>query len=169
MPLEMPKLFITRHGDTAWTESRQRTGRTDIPLNQAGEERAAANRREAAAILARRRLHQPVASRLEDVRVGRLRGGGDGRLRTWSSGSSGWGTRRQPSRCGSCSIPRSSWPVRCGPSWSNGPGDPCRGPDGPLASPEDFAIPICCRTGPEVLDVLHDHHSRWKANREATS
>ena len=21
-------------------------------------------------------------------------------------------------------------------------------PDGPLASPEDFAIPICCRTGP---------------------
>jgi probable phosphoglycerate mutase len=40
MPVEMPILFITRHGDTAWTESRQRTGRTDIPLNQAGEERA---------------------------------------------------------------------------------------------------------------------------------
>jgi probable phosphoglycerate mutase len=40
MPLEMPKLFLTRHGDTAWTESRQRTGRTDIPLNRAGEERA---------------------------------------------------------------------------------------------------------------------------------
>jgi probable phosphoglycerate mutase len=40
MPLEMPKLFLTRHGDTAWTESRQRTGRTDIPLNPAGEERA---------------------------------------------------------------------------------------------------------------------------------
>ena len=40
MPLEMPKLFITRHGDTAWTESHQRTGRTDIPLNQSGEERA---------------------------------------------------------------------------------------------------------------------------------
>jgi broad specificity phosphatase PhoE len=40
MPLEMPKLFITRHGDTAWTESRQRTGRTDISLNRAGEERA---------------------------------------------------------------------------------------------------------------------------------
>ena len=40
MPLEMPKLYITRHGDTAWTDSRQRTGRTDIPLNQSGEERA---------------------------------------------------------------------------------------------------------------------------------
>jgi probable phosphoglycerate mutase len=40
MPFEMPKLFITRHGDTAWTDSRQRTGRTDIPLNPSGEERA---------------------------------------------------------------------------------------------------------------------------------
>jgi probable phosphoglycerate mutase len=40
MPLEMPKLFLARHGDTAWTDSRQRTGRTDIPLNSAGEERA---------------------------------------------------------------------------------------------------------------------------------
>ncbi len=40
MPLEMPKLFLARHGDTAWTESHQRTGRTDIPLNEAGEERA---------------------------------------------------------------------------------------------------------------------------------
>jgi probable phosphoglycerate mutase len=40
MPLEMPKLFVARHGDTAWTDSRQRTGRTDIPLNEAGEERA---------------------------------------------------------------------------------------------------------------------------------
>jgi broad specificity phosphatase PhoE len=40
MPSEMPKLFLARHGDTAWTDSRQRTGRTDIPLNPAGEERA---------------------------------------------------------------------------------------------------------------------------------
>jgi hypothetical protein len=40
MPLEMPKLFFARHGDTAWTESHQRTARTDIPLNEAGEERA---------------------------------------------------------------------------------------------------------------------------------
>jgi broad specificity phosphatase PhoE len=40
MPLEMPKLFLARHGDTAWTESRQRTGRTDIALNRTGEERA---------------------------------------------------------------------------------------------------------------------------------
>jgi probable phosphoglycerate mutase len=40
MPTDMPKLFLARHGDTAWTDSRQRTGRTDIPLNGVGEERA---------------------------------------------------------------------------------------------------------------------------------
>jgi probable phosphoglycerate mutase len=40
MPLELPKLFLARHGDTAWTESRQHTGRTDLPLNKSGEERA---------------------------------------------------------------------------------------------------------------------------------
>jgi probable phosphoglycerate mutase len=40
MPSELPRLFVARHGDTAWTESRQHTGRTDIPLNERGEERA---------------------------------------------------------------------------------------------------------------------------------
>ena len=40
MPSDMPRLFLARHGDTAWTDSRQRTGRTDIPLNQSGEKRA---------------------------------------------------------------------------------------------------------------------------------
>jgi probable phosphoglycerate mutase len=33
-------LFLARHGDTAWTESGQHTGRTDIPLNEHGEEHA---------------------------------------------------------------------------------------------------------------------------------
>jgi len=40
MPAELPRLFLARHGDTAWTESRQHTGRTDVPLNERGEERA---------------------------------------------------------------------------------------------------------------------------------
>src|SRR4051795_10812708 len=30
-------------------------------------------------------------------------------------------------------------------------------PDGPLASPEDFAIPVCCRTGPDIVDVIREH------------
>jgi probable phosphoglycerate mutase len=40
MPSALPRLFLARHGDTAWTDSRQRTGRTDLPLNEHGEERA---------------------------------------------------------------------------------------------------------------------------------
>jgi probable phosphoglycerate mutase len=40
MPAHLPRLFLTRHGDTAWTDSRQRTGRTDLPLNERGEDRA---------------------------------------------------------------------------------------------------------------------------------
>ena len=40
MQAEMPRLFLARHGDTAWTDSRQHTGRTDLPLNERGEERA---------------------------------------------------------------------------------------------------------------------------------
>ena len=40
MPSELPRLFLTRHGDTAWTDSHQHTGRTELSLNQAGEDRA---------------------------------------------------------------------------------------------------------------------------------
>jgi probable phosphoglycerate mutase len=40
MPYELPRLFLARHGDTVWTDSGQRTGRTDLPLNERGEARA---------------------------------------------------------------------------------------------------------------------------------
>jgi broad specificity phosphatase PhoE len=40
MPSELPRLFLARHGDTAWTDTRRHTGRTDIPLNERGEDRA---------------------------------------------------------------------------------------------------------------------------------
>jgi probable phosphoglycerate mutase len=40
MASELPKLFLARHGDTAWTDSHQHTGRTDLPLNARGEEHA---------------------------------------------------------------------------------------------------------------------------------
>src|SRR5262249_39103905 len=36
----LPKLYLARHGDTAWTASPQHTGRTDLPLNERGEEHA---------------------------------------------------------------------------------------------------------------------------------
>jgi probable phosphoglycerate mutase len=40
MPSDLPRLFLARHGDTAWTDSRQHTGSTDLALNEAGEARA---------------------------------------------------------------------------------------------------------------------------------
>lgn len=36
MAAALPKLYLARHGDTAWTESHQHTGRTDLPLNEHG-------------------------------------------------------------------------------------------------------------------------------------
>ena len=40
MPTDLPRLYLARHGDTAWTDSHQHTGRTDLPLNERGEEHA---------------------------------------------------------------------------------------------------------------------------------
>jgi probable phosphoglycerate mutase len=37
---DLPKLVLVRHGDTEWTDTRRHTGRTDVPLNSRGEERA---------------------------------------------------------------------------------------------------------------------------------
>jgi probable phosphoglycerate mutase len=36
----LPNLMLIRHGDTDWTDSRQHTGRTDLPLNAKGEQNA---------------------------------------------------------------------------------------------------------------------------------
>jgi broad specificity phosphatase PhoE len=40
MSSALPKLYLARHGDTAWTDSQQHTSRTDLPLNERGEEHA---------------------------------------------------------------------------------------------------------------------------------
>jgi len=40
MSSDLPKLYLARHGDTAWTDSHQHTGRTDLALNVRGEEHA---------------------------------------------------------------------------------------------------------------------------------
>ena len=36
----LPRLFLARHGDTIWTDLHRHTGRTDLPLNERGEEHA---------------------------------------------------------------------------------------------------------------------------------
>ena len=40
MSSALPKLYLARHGDTAWTDFSRHTGRTDVPLNERGEEHA---------------------------------------------------------------------------------------------------------------------------------
>jgi probable phosphoglycerate mutase len=36
-PNMLSRLYLIRHGETAWSRSRQHAGRTDIPLNEQGE------------------------------------------------------------------------------------------------------------------------------------
>jgi broad specificity phosphatase PhoE len=36
----LPKIYLARHGETAWTISHQHTGRSDIPLTERGERNA---------------------------------------------------------------------------------------------------------------------------------
>jgi probable phosphoglycerate mutase len=40
MSESLPRVYLARHGETAWTISRQHTGRTDIPLTPRGEANA---------------------------------------------------------------------------------------------------------------------------------
>jgi probable phosphoglycerate mutase len=40
MSASLPRVYLARHGETAWTISRQHTGRTDIPLTPRGEANA---------------------------------------------------------------------------------------------------------------------------------
>ena len=40
MTSALPKIHMIRHGETAWTESHQHTGLTDIPLTERGERQA---------------------------------------------------------------------------------------------------------------------------------
>src|ERR1700741_750117 len=37
---ELPIIYLARHGETAWTLSRQHTGLTDLPLTERGEQTA---------------------------------------------------------------------------------------------------------------------------------
>ncbi len=38
----LPTVYLARHGETAWTVSKQHTGRTDLPLTERGERNARA-------------------------------------------------------------------------------------------------------------------------------
>ena len=40
MDLDLPRVYLVRHGETAWTLTAQHTGRTDLPLTEQGERQA---------------------------------------------------------------------------------------------------------------------------------
>jgi len=40
MPQPLPAVYLARHGETAWTVSKQHTGVTDLPLTERGERNA---------------------------------------------------------------------------------------------------------------------------------
>ena len=40
MNSELPKIYLARHGETAWSVAGKHTGRTDIPLTPQGERNA---------------------------------------------------------------------------------------------------------------------------------
>jgi probable phosphoglycerate mutase len=42
MSIELPIVFLARHGETAWSLTGQHTGRTDLPLTERGERNARA-------------------------------------------------------------------------------------------------------------------------------
>jgi probable phosphoglycerate mutase len=86
-PIET-RLVLARHGETAWSKSSQHTGRTDIPLTDAGREQA----RRLGAVLAGRTFSRVLSSPLSRAsETARLAGFGDGmvvdhELQEWDYG-----------------------------------------------------------------------------------
>ena len=64
MSAALPRVYLLRHGETAWTLTAQHTGRTDLPLNEHGERQA----REAGARLSALRFDRILSSPLQRAR-----------------------------------------------------------------------------------------------------
>ena len=70
MSSRLPKLYLARHGDTDWTDSRRKTGRTDLPLNERGEQHARQLGERSSSFLCAG-FYEPVATRQPDMCIGR--------------------------------------------------------------------------------------------------
>ena len=69
MSMPLPKVFLVRHGETAWSVSGQHTGRSDIPLTPKGETLAGPLGRRLAGIAFEKVLSSPLkrASRTAEL------------------------------------------------------------------------------------------------------
>lgn len=56
----LPRVYLVRHGETAWTLTAQHTGRTDLPLAETGERQARALSASLAALRIDRVLSSPL-------------------------------------------------------------------------------------------------------------
>jgi broad specificity phosphatase PhoE len=69
MAASRPEIWLFRHGETEWSKSGQHTGRTDLPLNEVGRERAEALGRHLAGRPFALVLSSPLARALDTCRL----------------------------------------------------------------------------------------------------
>ena len=81
MSTSLPEIYLARHGETAWTISRQHTGLTDIPLLKQGENDAIQLGRRLQGREFTKVLVSPPRTSSPNLRTGRLRRQGRGRSR----------------------------------------------------------------------------------------
>ena len=63
------RLYLVRHGETEWTVARRHTGRTDVPLTEAGEEQARALGMALVGVTMDRVLSSPLERALATARL----------------------------------------------------------------------------------------------------
>jgi probable phosphoglycerate mutase len=149
-----PELWLVRHGETEWSRLGRHTGRTDIPLTEAGRAQAAAVARKLSGHEFAMVLSSPLARALDTAR---LAGFGD-RVETtddlleWDYGADEGLTTKQIRR------ERPGWTV-----WRDGPKDGETADE--VAERVDRAIERVRSATGDVLVFAHGHVLRLLAAR----
>lgn len=86
---DLPRVYLVRHGETAWTLTGQHTGRTDLPLTEQGERQARALVPTLTALRIDRILSSPLqrAHRTAELAMPNSRVDADDDLMEWDYGA----------------------------------------------------------------------------------